>query len=72
MKRIKEDLLGSIIGGVILLIGLKFINLIPWSWLQTGIKIGLFYIVIDIVCLLWKLYKFKKISKSELINDKIE
>lgn len=72
MKKIKEDLLGSIIGGVILLIGLKFINLIPWSRLQTGIKIGLFYIVIDIVCLLWKLYKFKKISKSELINDKIE
>lgn len=72
MKKIKEDLLGSIIGGVILLIGLKFINLIPWSWLQIGIKIGLFYIVIDIVCLLWKLYKFKKISKSELINDKIE
>ncbi len=71
-KKIKDDLLGSIIGGIILLIALKFINLIPWSWLQSGIKIGLVYITIDIICLLWKFYRFKKTSKSGLVNNKTE
>jgi hypothetical protein len=62
MQDIKNNLYGLYIAGFLLLLGVVFRNLIPWSWLRLTFEFGFIYLIFESIKYQWRFYKLKRAS----------